>query len=103
MSNQPISLAIASAAAFVISKYIEENLQQIFQTILKVRAPTTSKEPWNKPLKAHSLNVYYRKSHIEYKNFCPQCEDYFAIAKARGANRILVIMSFLQSPINFCW
>ena len=40
---------------------------------------------------------------MECYNFCQQCEDHFAIAKAKGLNRIPFAASFLRNRINFCW
>ena len=36
-------------------------------------------------------------------NFCQQCEDYFAIAKAMGPTRIPFAASFFWDRINFRW
>ena len=100
-ANLPI--AVVPTAAPPVPKYTEEDLQRILKTVLEARAPTTSEEPWDKPLKAHSPDVYRRKSHMECYNFCPQCEDYFATAGARGANRIPFAASFLRDRISFRW
>ena len=56
-----------------------------------------------KKLKARSSNVYREKSHMDYYNFCQQCEDYFATAGATGLTQILFAMSFLRNRISFCW
>ena len=85
-----------------IAKYTEEDLQRIFQTVLKAWAPP-SNGPREKPLKAKLPDVYCGKSHIECYNFCQQCEDYFTIARAKGPNRILFAAFFLRDRINFCW
>ena len=34
---------------------------------------------------------------------CHQCEDYFATARATGANQIPFTTSFLRDRISFCW
>ena len=47
-----------------VAKYIEEDLQRIFRTILEAQAPL-SDGPRKKPLKARLPDVYYGKSHIE--------------------------------------
>lgn len=69
-------------------------MQRIFKTILEARAPIISEESQNKLLKARSLDMYRGKSHMKYYHFCQQCENYFAIAEAKGANRIFFAMSF---------
>ena len=69
-SDQPIAPAIALAAAFAVPKYIEEDLQQILKIVREVQAPTTFEEPWDKLLKAHSLDIYCRKFYIRCYNFC---------------------------------
>ena len=85
-----------------VAKYIEEDLQRIFRTVLKTRV-SSFHSLREKPLKAKLPDVYYGKSHIECYNFCQQCEDYFATARAKGSNRILFAVSFLRDRINFCW
>ena len=85
-----------------IAKYTEEDLQNIFRTVLKTRAHP-SDGPHEKPLKARSPDVYCGKSHIECYNFCQQCKDHFATAGAKGPNRILFAASFLRNRINFYW
>ena len=85
-----------------VAKYTEEDLQKIFRTVLKARAPPSdgSRE---KLLKARSPDVYSGKSHMECYNFCQQCKNHFAIAGAKGPNRILFAASFLRDRINFRW
>ena len=86
-----------------IPKYTEEDLQRILKTVLEARAPTTSEEPQDKPLKAQSPDVYRGKSHMKCYNFCQQCEDYFATAGAKGPNQIPFAASFLRDQISFRW
>ena len=89
------------AVELPVSKYIEENLQTIFRTIFEAWA--TSDGAHEKPLKPRSPDVYLRKSHMEFYNFCQQCEDHFATAIAKGPNCILFVASFLRNRINFYW
>ena len=98
-----LPVAVVPAAAPAVPKYNEEDLQRILKTVLEARAPTTSEEPRDKPLKARSSDVYRGKSHMECYNFCQQCEDYFATAGARVANRIPFAASFLRDRISFRW
>ena len=93
-----------------IPKYSKDELQRIFKAVLEaqvlVPAPApapapalaASKKPWDKLLKACSPNIYCVKSHIDYYNFCQQCKDYFAIARATRANRILFCLVFPLGP-----
>ena len=100
-ANLPI--AVVPAAALPVPKYNKKDLQRILKTVLEARAPTTFKEPRDKPLKVRSLDVYRGNSHMECYNFCQQCENYFATAEARGANRIPFAASFLRDQISFRW
>ena len=86
----------------LIAKYTEKDLQKILRIVLKARAPS-SDGPREKPLKARLPDVYCSKSHMECYNFCQQCKDHFATAKAKGSNRILFAASFLYDCINFHW
>ena len=83
-----------------VAKYTEEDLQKILRTALEAQAPP-SDGPREKPLKARLPDVYRSKSHMEYYNFCRQCEDHFAIAGAKGPNRIPFAACFLHDRINF--
>ena len=58
-------VAVVPAAAPPVPKNTEEDLQYILKTVLKAGAPTTSEEPWDKPLKARFPDVYQEKSHME--------------------------------------
>ena len=71
-------------------------------TVLKARTPP-SDGIHKKPLKARSPDVYCGKSHMKCYKFCQQCEDHFAIAGAKGPNRIPFAASFLWNRINFRW
>ena len=103
------SLAYAPTAATSVPKYSKDDLQRIFKAVLEARAcaPTPapvviSKMPWEK-LKAYSPNVYYVKSHIDCYNFCQQCKNYFATARATRPNRIFFAAFFHQDRISFRW
>ena len=98
-----VSPIIDSATGFVrsfVAKYIEKNLQQFLKTVLKAQV-LFSDEFCEKFLKARLSDVYCSKSHIEYYNFCQQCEDHFAAAKAKGSNYILFAVLFFCNHINF--
>ena len=71
--------AIAVVAADWMTKYSEENLQQILKTVLKARpsAPLLAFQllvfldsPCERPLKARFFNLYCNKIYMEYHNFC---------------------------------
>ena len=85
-----------------IAKYTKEDLQKILRTVLETQT-LPSNGPREKPLKVISPDVYCGKSHMECYNFCQQCEDHFATAKAKGANHIFFTTSFLHNCINFRW
>ena len=85
-----------------VAKYIEEDLQRIFKTILEARAPL-SNDVCEKPLKAKSPDVYRGKFQMECYNFCQQYKDHFATAGAKGSNRIPFAAFILWDRINFRW
>ena len=130
LSDQPAGLstkppvANAPAAANSIPKYSENDLQRIFKTVLEARVPASTPvlapapvptpapaptlapiiaEAPREKLKTRSPDLYRRKSHMDYYNFCQQCEDYFATAGATGPTRILFAASFLRYRISFYW
>ena len=84
-----------------VPKYTEEDLQKILRTVLEARAPSDGAR--EKPLKARLPDVYCGKSYMECYNFCQQCEDHFATAKAKGPNRIPFAALFFRDRINFRW
>ena len=59
--------SIVGLFGLFIAKYIEENLQKIFKTVLKAQA-CHSDRFCKKQLKARLPNVYYGKFHIKYYN-----------------------------------
>ena len=105
-------LANTPAAVTSVPKYSEDDLQQILKAVLEAWAPISTLVPAPVPafvvskvprekLKARFPDVYYEKSHMDYYNFCQQCEDYFATARAMGPTQILFAMSFLWDQISF--
>ena len=102
----------APATATNVSKYSENDLQRILKAVLEAQTPAPtpalapaliiSEAPWEK-LKARSLDVYHGKSYMDCYNFCQQCENYFATAKAMGPTQILFITFLLQDWISFRW
>ena len=103
--NRPWGLK-SLAAATSIPKYSKYDLQWILKVVLEAQAPAPapviSKVP-RKKLKSRSPDVYYGKSHMDYYNFCQQCEDYFATAGATGPTQIPFATSFLWERISFRW
>ena len=97
-------IVVVFVAAINIPKYTKNDLQQI-KTILEawalapasapIPALATSEEPQDKPLKVRFPDIYCNNSHIDYYNFCQQCEDYFAITGATELNQILFTTVFL--------
>ena len=94
--------ANSPAVELLVAKYIEKDLQRILKMILEAWAPP-SDTFCEKPLKARSSDIYCGKSHIECYNFCQQCEDHFATARAKSPNHISFAIFFLRDRINFCW
>ena len=82
-----------------VAKYTEKDLQKILRTVLEVQAPSDG--ACEKPLKTRSPDVYCGKFYMECYNFCQQCKDHFATARAKGPNRISFATSFLRDRINF--
>lgn len=89
-----LPIAVISATAPTIFKYIKKDLQRILKTVLEAQAPTASKEPWDKSLKARSLDIYCGKFHIKCYNFYQQYKDYFTTVGAKGANQMVLATSF---------
>ena len=84
LSNQPAEpsrtkplIANASTTATSITQYSENDLQRIFKAVLEVQAPVfafapapvISEAPWEKS-KAHSPDVFCRKSYMDCYNIC---------------------------------
>ena len=67
--DSPIIDPVVNLSRFFVAKYIKDNLQKIFKTILKARA-SFSDRLYEKLLKAKSLDIYYGKFYIEYYNLC---------------------------------
>ena len=55
--------------------------EDLFTRFIKVFMETTQvqalAEPRERLLKARTLEIYFRKSHMDCYQFCQQCEDYF--------------------------
>ena len=103
-------IADAPTTTTTVPQYFENNLQQIFKAVLEARTLTSAliltsviSEVLRKKLKAHSLDVYCEKFHMDCYNFCQQCEDYFATAEAMGPTWICFTTSFLWDQISFRW
>ena len=115
-------LANSPPATNSIPKYSEDDLQRIFKAVLEAQALVPALTPILAPapafvlapapivakahlekLKARSPDLYRGKSHMNWYNFCQQCEDYFAIAEAIGSTRISFAASFLRNRISFRW
>ena len=103
--------AFGSADSFVV-RYLKDDLQRIFRTVLNSRplapvlAPTATphyKGPRERPLKAWFPDIYWDKTHLECYNFLQKCEDHFATAGATGSNRVLFAATFLKDTALFRW
>ena len=95
-----------------IPKYSKDDLQWILKAVLEAQTLVPAPAPVPVPivsevsrekLKARSPDVYCGKSHMDCYNFCQQCEDYFATARATGPTQILFAASFLRDRISFYW
>ncbi len=73
-------------------------MDHLLQTFLQA-----SKSGSGDKLKAKTPDIYRGSSHMEYYNFCQQCEDYFATCGATRLNQIPFAAFFLQYQINFRW
>ena len=62
-----------------------------------------NQKPREKPLKAKNPDLYFGKSYMDCYNFCQQCEDHFAMARATGSNHIPCATTFLCGTINLRW
>ena len=60
---------VVSFSKIFVAKYIKENLQIIFKTVLIAWSPLSDRL-YKKPLKARLLDVYCVKFHIERYNLC---------------------------------
>ena len=82
------------AALFSIARYLEDDLQRIFRTVLDSKllalssafTPQQYKGLCEKPLKTQFLDIYWDKTYLEYYNFFQQCEDHFTSTGAKGQN-----------------
>ena len=88
-----VALPVVFALSFIV-RYLEDDLQPIFNTVLEFRpcvSPLTFalaflqyKSPSEKPLKAWFSDAYWDKTHLKYYNYLQQYEDHFATAGAKG-------------------
>ena len=104
LSRTNLPIFVIPAITTDVPKYLKDDMQRILKLVLEVQttapasasalAPATFAEPWKK-LKAYSMDIYCGKSYINCYNFCQQCEDYFATARATGSIQIPFATSFL--------
>ncbi len=78
-------------AAPNVAWYMQKDMNHLLQTFFQAL-----KGGFRDKLKAKTPDVYRGRFHMEYYNFCQQCEDNFATCGATGPNQILFIASFLQ-------
>lgn len=107
ISGQPTPAPDVLLLAPSITKYIKEDLQCIFKTILEAQTPapiliTFPENPQERFLKICFPDVYRGKNHLDCYNFCLWCKDHFAIARAKYLNQIFFPTFFLRNCINFC-
>ena len=77
------------------AKYLFTKLIKMFMVTLQVQA-----EPWERPLKAKTPEIYWSKSHIECHHFCQQCEDYFKTSGTIRMNCTAFVALFFRSSMN---
>ena len=105
-------LAASSSANSSVVRYLEDDLQRIFRTILNCKPPVPVPAPvvaavphfeglCKRPLKARFLEIYWDKTHLKCYNFFQQCKDHFTIAAARGPNRVPFASIFLKDTAFF--
>lgn len=77
-----------SLAIFQVPKYMENDFQYIFKTVLKVRLPIahsldkrTAKSLLKQTFKPSAPDIYKNKSHINFYNFIQSCKNYFTISE----------------------
>ena len=63
--------------------------------------PATTKDPRKRRFKARLPNIYRSDNYMVSYNFCQQCKDHFATAKAKKLNHILFGVFFLKDRTNF--
>ena len=115
LSDQPVrplgrkpTVANIFATTISVPKNSEDDLQQIFKAVLEAQAPIPVPAPTSdsapapvvskvsrEKLKACSPDIYRRKSHMDYYNFCRQYEDYFATVGVIKLTQISFVVSFL--------
>ena len=106
------SLAASGSADSSVVRYLEDDLQWIFRTVLDFRPPAPvpalvvaavphSEESRERPLKARFLDIYWGKTHLKCYNFFQQCKDHFATAGATSLNRVRFAAIFLNNTALF--
>ena len=75
---------------------------KVFMKITQVQAQALA-EPQEQLLKARSLEIYSRKSHMDSYYFCQQYENHFETSSATGMNRTPFVVLFLRSIISLKW
>ena len=105
-------LAISGSANSFVVRYLKNDLQRIFRTVLNFR-PSASvpasvvatalhyESLRERSLKAWFPDIYQDKTHLECYNFFQQCKDHFATASAIGPNRVLFTATFLKNTALF--
>lgn len=92
----PNLLAIAFAEPGPSQRvYTNKDIQEIICIVIEARF-TAVKGPHECFLKAYFFDVYKNNNKIVCYNFCQQCKNYFAIARAKGLKHIFFVVSFLQ-------
>lgn len=54
-------------------------------------------------LKARFTDVYNRKFHLEFLQFCRQCQNHIAAVGVTGADHTIFAAKFLQRILAFRW
>ena len=106
-------LVVVGFAIFSVARYLKNNLQQIFRTVLDFKplcalalafiVPQQYEGLWKRSLKIWSPDVYHSKTHLKYYNFFQKCKDHFTTAGAKGQNLVLFASTFFKNTALFCW
>lgn len=109
LSDYPIFALNAHFVTLFITKYIEKELQHIFKTVLEAQVFISVFIPVLKSFKKRFFKVWFsemytRKNHIDYYNFCQQYIDHFIIIRAKKPKQNFFLqVLFLKNCLNFCW
>ena len=96
-----------------VVRYLKDDLQRIFRTVLDFRFPAPVLAPivaaalhykvlHERLIKARFLDIYWGKTHLEYYNFFQQYKDHFATSGTTGPNRVPFAAIFLKDTGLFC-